>query len=70
MSIGHFTFQDDATPGKVFIQIKGEGGLFNWSDVPDAVKTVMIFRSMGLAVPVEKEQAAIAAMAEFWKKHF
>jgi hypothetical protein len=69
MTIGNFTFQDEE-PGKVFIQIDGEGGRFNWSDVPSVVKTVLFWRGKGWPIPVAKEQQAIAAMAEFWKKHF
>jgi hypothetical protein len=67
MTIGNFTFQDDGT-GHVFIQIDGEGGRFNWSDVPSVVKTLLFLRGNGWPVPPAKEQEAIQAMAEFWKK--
>lgn len=67
MSIGNFTFQDEGD-GKVFIQIDGEGGRFNWSDVPSSVKTVLFWQSKGWPVPPAKVTAAIADMAEFWKK--
>jgi hypothetical protein len=69
MNIGNFTFQDQGK-GKVFIQIDGEGGEFNWSDVPSVVKAWLLCKGIGHPYEVAKEQEAITAMSEFWKKHF
>lgn len=71
MSIGNFIFLDEGK-GKVFIQNAGdgEGGIFNWSNVPSVVKAVILWREIGIDYPSKKDSEAIEAMNWFWEKHF